>query len=497
MVWQTNIYDPNITRIIALSDIHGDIHALIIALRDCAQVIKKKEGHIIPDELNLDMETEELLEMNLNDDFRRPINEKKYIDDLNYEWCGENTHVVICGDILDGYRINDNKRTSLFNSRCGNRCVENEYDQIEVKIYRFINAINKSSGNKIHKVLGNHEIVNLFNIGLDYSNFVPPMTKSMEFFYYNEERRLDYFKWNKEGARLIFEGGAGIFLKINNNLFVHGQLDHTKSLSDYEQINNELNYKINNPETNYDWLPTETTLFGRLYDNFYSKLNIVKHHQKCIDVKINLEKFIIESENYKVNDLRVIVGHCIQSGDERYNSINSTFSEIKKEGIREIVYGDVITGKVDTTDNEPNVFGISMECDKKTLDDPVHLEIEKQKNINIYGNDVKLSDNYIDKNERFIYKVDIGTSRAFDEFVPHNKFTEKIVFGSRVPQVLEITDTLKILRSTIKNTRIHQPRQHYESYASRIPELQLSNYKKYLKYKIKYNRLKNKIINTV
>ena len=70
MVWQTNIYDPNITRIIALSDIHGDIHALIIALRDCAQVIKKKNGYTLTNSSELDLETEELLEMNLN------INEK-------------------------------------------------------------------------------------------------------------------------------------------------------------------------------------------------------------------------------------------------------------------------------------------------------------------------------------------------------------------------------------------------------------------------------------
>ena len=32
------------TRIISLSDIHGDIDALIIALRDCAKVIKSKNN---------------------------------------------------------------------------------------------------------------------------------------------------------------------------------------------------------------------------------------------------------------------------------------------------------------------------------------------------------------------------------------------------------------------------------------------------------------------
>ena len=50
------------TRIIALSDIHGDIDALIIALRDCASVISKNSTHepeagkYILDTLNLDLE---------------------------------------------------------------------------------------------------------------------------------------------------------------------------------------------------------------------------------------------------------------------------------------------------------------------------------------------------------------------------------------------------------------------------------------------------------
>ena len=41
---KTIILDPKINRIIALSDIHSDIHAFIICLRDCCKVIKKKKG---------------------------------------------------------------------------------------------------------------------------------------------------------------------------------------------------------------------------------------------------------------------------------------------------------------------------------------------------------------------------------------------------------------------------------------------------------------------
>ena len=138
--WQTNIIDPSINRIIALSDIHGDMHALIIAFRDCAQVIRKKAGHGY-EPGKLDMETEILLELDLN----TPAANMMYKDDLNYEWCGNNTNIVICGDIIDGFRDEpmyqtENRTTANKLSRCyPSNCTEHEYDQIEIKIFRFIN----------------------------------------------------------------------------------------------------------------------------------------------------------------------------------------------------------------------------------------------------------------------------------------------------------------------------------------------------------------------
>ena len=41
-LFKTELMIPLDTPIISLSDIHGDIDALIIALRDCAKVIKSK-----------------------------------------------------------------------------------------------------------------------------------------------------------------------------------------------------------------------------------------------------------------------------------------------------------------------------------------------------------------------------------------------------------------------------------------------------------------------
>jgi hypothetical protein len=531
MEWITNIYDPEIKRIIALSDIHGDIHALIIALRDCARVIKKKEKSIkLPETekslkldlgtnelLKLDDETESLLELDLN------VHNDKYRDDLDYEWCGGNTHVVICGDILDGLRPHNPqaKRNGSSTSRCGNECIEHEYDQIEIKIYRFINALNKKSGYKIHKILGNHELMNLREISsANYSAYITEKTKDLGDFYYNGISRIDYFKWNQEGGRLIFEDGVGIFLKINNNLFVHGRIEHTKTLQNYIEINNDLNnldslskiielfkqplvlqknkkgYEMINKIGNdimYNLNNTfSDTLFDRYYDTYNTQSDSINQYEKCKEIKDNLYKFLIEQEPYTVNDLRIIIGHCVQSSPYYFDYTNSTFTEIAKDRNREIVSGLVYTGKNNSSDKDNNkIFGISMECDKVTLDDPIKNQSD---NSNMqYGFDDEFFT--LDNDERFIYKVDIGTSRAFDSsYFPNTRNLEKKYFGSRVPQVLEIGDKVRILRSTIKNTRIHQPRYKYEAFTSHIPELNKDMYKKYISYKNKYLKLK-KILN--
>lgn len=484
MVWKTNIYDPTIERIIALSDIHSDIHSLIIALRDCAKVIRKKNG-FNPDEL--DKETELLLESDLN------VN-SNYIDDLNYEWCGGNTHVVICGDILDGFRGDIITRHSHQSSRCFNECLEHEYDQIEIKIYRFINALNKSSGNRIHKILGNHEFMNLIDIlpqdYVSYNTFIPNKTKELGLDYYNCISRIDYFKWNRQGGDLIFQDGVGILLKINNNIFVHGSIDHNKTLDQYIEINNLLNTKeILNDELIFYILGNfNNTLFGRGYDRYNNKENVIQHI-KCNEIKQNLSNFIVKGERYNVNDFRIIVGHCVQSVYNNKNNVkNSTFTKITNDGVREIVNGTVYTGIKNSSSDDNMIFGISMECVK--TDD-----------FNPFGGDIILiNDDNVDElndDERIIYKVDIGSSRGFDSSrFPNNKLSEKDMFGPRVPQVLEIIDNkVQILRSTIKNTRVHQPRYSYENHASKIPELNKDHYlKKYLKYKEKYINLKFTIL---
>ena len=84
------------------------------------------------------------------------------------------------------------------------------------------------------------------------------------------------------------------------------------------------------------------------------------------------------------------------------------------------------------------------------------------------------------------------------------KEPERKYFGSRTPQVLIIQDyniltkkapVIQIIKSRMKNTRIHAPREYYEQYINMnsIDKLKItdSEYyeKKYIKYKTKYINL--------
>lgn len=487
--YKTVILDNKITRIIALSDIHSDIHAFIICLRDCAKVIKKK-SYVYTNIHLLDEDTENLLEMNLND------KKNEYIDDLNYEWIGGNTHIVICGDILDGARDNETSYRDGINRCSFQNCKDLEYDQVEIKLLRFINSINKlamKQKGRIYKILGNHDIANLANDTILINRFNLENTLILKN-YYDNYTRQEYFKNNNPGSDLLFEDNAYMFLVINNNIFVHGQLDHTKSLEDYIIINNNLNGSLID-----DWTEINSvniTTWGRKYSRDNNETNNTNEQiNKCMEVRDNLDKIfnsLIEYNwgysTYKTSKaLRVIVGHCPQMFGNNKNIINSTFKNIEDDNNIQILSGEIKTGLQDY----PNyLFGIGMECNKEHLDE--------------FKTNPEITHVY-DTNERYIYKVDVGSTRAFDytaeeylNFI-NNNLPNNI--AQRTPQVLEITgdNNIKIIRSTVLNTRIHQPRQKLEELLKEqnhrhklIIPVQASMHTKYLKYKNKYIELKKK-----
>jgi hypothetical protein len=502
-------------KIITLSDIHGDIQSLIIALRDCGNVIKKKKDFIF-DNKSIDNNLEELLLIDISN------NEDNYIDDLNYEWCGDNTHIVIVGDILDAKRDKNDiiiKKKITISSNKFIKIIEekdygaNEYPQIEIKIFKFINSLNKQaikSGGRIIKTFGNHEICNI--LSNNYEDFILKYSYDETIKmtnYYKKENRLDSFKIGNEGYKLLIEDGIYILFKINNNLFIHGQLinDHSNSelskmtFEDYNYINYIINFNsnllyksniklksiiINNLIDIYKTIgidpngPLWNRILGNITERFQNNNNF------CRDIK-NIFTILKDNNLFDddINDLRIIIGHCPQSFSTQYDEPNITFSHIIEENDIKQILGpqleivkdkliipetltlkdehykkynelsgntNILNDKSFILNNNSNikydikyrgvsdlnkkiVFGISMECDK---------------------------DN--DSSDSHIYKVDIASSRGFDNKMilkeaQLSEQNETKHLLSRTPQILQILNNkTNIIRSKLNNTSIHQPR---------------------------------------
>lgn len=468
----TDIYHSG--KIFALSDIHGDLHSFIITLRDCAKVITKKidQTKIDPD-----------IERNLNIDISESDN--NYDDSLGYTWCGDNSVVVICGDIIDPSRSNGCKRDLNNKLNC------TEYPQIEIKILRFINKINEYSrfvNGKIIKLLGNHELASI--LGNQFDNIY--YSDQIKTNYYRGDKRYDVFKVGHSGFNLLFKDECYILLKINNSIFVHGQLPKF-NISEIKNINEFINNtKNHSKDLQEEWVKKLGLIYsqgiGPLWDREWAKpVNINERHNDslqnnhCENVKKDLIKFM---GNEDIDNLRVILGHCPQSSSSIKGLINTTmtFKMVQDNCSKTYSSQEYYTGKI-TDSNQDTIFGITMQC-------------PKPKNVN-----------YTDF---YIYQVDISSSRGFDSYDYYKEISssesesinnENKYLFSKTPQILSIeqkdsVDFVTIIKSKMKNTRIHLPRPNYEEMIKGISSLKLDsdNYdKKYRKYKLKYLNLKKNI----
>jgi hypothetical protein len=496
--------------IFALSDIHADIHSLIICLRDLAEVIEREPG--TPNTL------EELLMKDISNDDE----DKAYLPALNFKWKENNkSYIVIVGDILDGRRVNSYEEDNGIYKDIPNKVLEHQYPQIEIKILKFINALNEQAkpyGGYIFKVLGNHEIMNMRGYPEDIEQYMFTSDKTLQN-YYKGISRLNMFKYGSSGLKLLFEGGCWCLLVINNLIFVHGQITD-EPFSTFVTYNIFLNKQINtmpekindNPPINYSFIlnelcdPDTSILWMREYGSpkkIHERiLHPVESTKFCEKVKTQITNFIGTHEELKeVENFKIIIGHSQQneSTNKEYN--NRTFTTIVKQGPVKIEYTLAETGLSNPA--EKIVFGISMECGSNDTSD-------------------------------IIYRVDVASSRSFDsrhelltflgasaaDLVSKNNAETKIYF-SRTPSVLSISydNKISIIKSTMKNTTEKQPRKLLNNFIQELeafnPLLKfhndpkkdgiryVTNYdkdenyelkKKYLKYKIKYINLKSSFI---
>ena len=466
------------SKIFAIGDIHGDIIPLIICLRDCCKVIKKKDGFTFK---------QNKIDEDLISQMSKEWNDSTYVEDLNYEWCGEDSFVVFCGDILDNVRGPIHKKPG-------------EFPFEEARIFKFINTINKQAireNGRLFKILGNHDMYNLNGkVKTSYSSYVSEYAKSYPGYLEGADGRLDYFGKGKPGAKLIGEDGAYLFLMINDFIFVHGGISSSIiNIDDIEKVNSSLMKYIYDTEDDITF-DNETTSVensltfsndsedGLVFDRYFGFVNHKSEEEMCTtlynrfvslcrELKTKYETIpshIVQSHftipAYPVCNpdyMKLVIGHCNQ------NKLTSDSNQIFKSGFSKLVNSDF----------EDGLFY------NEEFKDPV-FKGEPSEETGIYGVTVSCGDRNstgdIDYNNPSIFRLDVGMSRGFNL----TDYSQEYAY-SRTPQVLKIDyinikPKISVVKSTLQNTLIH------------LTELDNNPYRiKYLKYKTKYLKFKEKM----
>jgi hypothetical protein len=462
---------PNKT-IYAIGDIHGDITPLIVCLRDCCQVIKKKEGFFFNQkERDKDLVLELIKEW---DDY-------SYSQDLNYQWCGGDSIVILCGDIIN-------------NSRSGKNKVD-DYPFEEARILIFINQLNKQAmlqGGRIFKLIGNHDFdnINMDILSSPYKgSLVTPF--SAKYLGYQkgfddkiyDKNRFTYFNRGNPGSKLYAEDKSFLFLFINDFIFVHGGIS-----SDLFKIENLKN--LNDKFNKYLLSPTDFTFNcgtlehqltngpdGIIKCRYYGSTSNITEDNKCKKINETFDKLNTELLNLGINNknFKLVVGHSTQNkfvnkNFTYYNTFDKVINIYFKDDIivnhefysEEIYNGD--EKKIDFSGNKIIINnGISVSCNKNKIPQ--------------------------------IYRLDVGLSRGAYNF--QNNDTDEYLY-SRTPQVLKIIyidfiPKVSIIKSSVENTRIHVPGIEISNDDIKGGGIYQDKYKiKYFKYKTKYLDLKYK-----
>jgi hypothetical protein len=155
----------------------------------------------------------------------------------------------------------------------------------------------------------------------------------------------------------------------------------------------------------------------------------------CQELKNSFKLFTEDTEFKNPEKLILVIGHCPQhqvSLSKDY--YNKTYDENVTSDHVSQTFGNTTYSGLPDFNNKGKIFGITMECD----DNPV-------------------------------YRVDIGTSRSFDQYDKSSIKTvldENKYLYSKTPQILHIKKDgkINIIKSKMKNTRIHLPRNEYEQH---------------------------------
>lgn len=466
--FQTEIKAVNGQNIYAIGDIHGDIRALIICLRDCCRVIKKKSEF-------------EFSQKEIDKNMLKLINLKTidspYVQDLNYEWCGGNSIVVTLGDLIHPAR---------------GSYVKNEYPYEELKIYLFLNAIHEQAinqGGKIIKLLGNHEFVDIVDNYDGIRNYYgnncrTPETQYLDLIHNSTViKRPKLFKVGNYGCEVISKYGVGILVKINDFVFNHAggitfgsltgndtvyffntsetkRLDYVYTIDQFKCLNDYINKFFSSGAMPIMGKFDKKTILQYIHDTIASRFESYLEKRasgdlddtKCKRLNNVFEKFC---KTCDPQNLKLVYGHTMQKPflyDELYYYLDN---QVRHDDLGIVTIKPTTLSKHKGKDNYHH--SITLDC----FDNLDATTNEPQTNGN---------------SKPRIFRLDVSMSSGFDTGVffktPPPSFVEKLQsIKMRCPQILHVWYTnvdshefdYEIIRSTLKNTLIHQHRHTFNT----------------------------------
>jgi hypothetical protein len=457
-------------KVYASGDLHGDYNLFMNILIDLSKMIKISNQEKY-DTFRKTIKIDDM-EKYLNSIKDKPI-------DIGLEWNGENKYIVFCGDLVD------NKRGSFdIKIKYGENYVPFPEIKILYSIYYLNSLTNK---NAIIKVCGNHDYGNL-SLSSENRNWINNYAYVLEEENLYKNSRRDYFQYdlNLMTSRLLFHMIYPL-VKINDHYFMHGGMDteYFTENPDVEQINKDFIRCLVNKEPTCNLFDVmDGILWARSFSSeYFCTKEIPKDYNKIFEDKV------------------IIVGHCSfistiydavcdKTHKTNYKSI---FPQRNKEDreIKEIKKKDVITSRFFNK--------YSLTCDEKNHGISAQFWDDKKDRVQLIRIDAAMGHGF-DKDDIF----NIDDDYNLDEIRVDNIGKE---YYGRLPQILKISiDNKKskysVKTATVHNALINNKRGMFRNMKdNEIKEKTFKmnminkdiNYRKYMKYKMKYTQLKQMI----
>lgn len=492
---------PNLERIVTISDIHGDIMPLIVQLRDCAKLIKKKLSSTKKYELlpkGMYQKRTKELERQTSPELMSPefiqndallsldIDDDRYDDDLGYEWIGQHVVLVIVGDIIDTYRDDavidperiENGVKSVGTLKGGKFVYDavpkfryGEYDHEEIRIIRFLHQLQIQALKKESRIIllaGNHETMNNTE-GLGGQRYISPGTINMTYKdkYIDENgnineklvARKDLFLPGKYGCRLLTrQNNFGLMVRVFDYVFVHGGFNSKTSstLMSIDELNKLFLYFFTGQDKKRKSPPSNERL--KLEDDYkdiiMSSLNGITWNRDLAEVDV-INGYHRKNEEYDKYCAKIY--HIIENLCDKSLKTNSQWDTTCSKNLR-IVVGHCQQTVIHSTDSFNSAFGKLLNVDKNVeiytapvivgITDKVRSVITDGQDTAIYfgmsmecGRPGKYHPELNHPDDPAIYRVDHSTSRAFD-----NQSNNTIIEKRLIPQK-NYDDAVKFLEA--------------------------------------------------